>query len=88
MEKQKIMSLHVKLVPAIDTYTRMPHTSYTVYCRKDDIILLTSDWTLRDVIYLFRELHHIDDHTQACLAKPFRKQRNPANSVVSYKSEI
>lgn len=75
MEKEKIMNLHVKLVPAIDLETRMPYDAYTVYCIEESTISSASGWTLRDAITLFRKLHHVDDLTKIILIRPFRKQR-------------
>ena len=71
MEKIKIMNLHVKLVPAIDLETRMPHDAYTVYCTEEST---ASGWTLRDAITLFRKLYHVDELTKVSLIRPFRKQ--------------
>ena len=65
------MNLHVKLVPAIDLETRMPHDAYTVYCAEEST---ASGWTLRDAITLFRKLHHVDELTKVSLIRPFRKQ--------------
>ena len=75
MEKEKIMNLHVKLVPAIDLETRMPYDAYTVYCIEESTISSASGWTLRDAITLFRKLHNVDDLTKIILIRPFRKQR-------------
>ena len=75
MEKEEIMHLHVKLVPAFDFETRMPHDAYTVYCTEEGIISSASGWTLRDAVTLFRKQHHVDERTEIRLVRPFRKQK-------------
>lgn len=75
MEKGKIMNLHVKLVPAFDFETRMPHDAYTVYCIEGELISLASGWTLRDAVTLFRKMHHVDDGTKIRFVRPFKKQK-------------
>lgn len=74
----KIINLHVKLVPAIDFEIRIPHDAYTVYCRIDGAASLASGWTLKDAINLFRKQHHVDNQTRIRLIRPFRKQRHYA----------
>ncbi len=88
MEKEKIMNLHVKLVPAIDIETRMPYDAYTVYCTEESTISSASGWTLRDAITLFRKLHHVDDDTKVSLVRPFRKQKLQTSSTELFESII
>jgi hypothetical protein len=71
----KIINLHVKLVPAIDLETRMPYDAYTVYSKLDGTISSASGWTLRDAVNLFRKVHHVDIQTKVSLVRPFRRQR-------------
>ena len=88
MEKETIMNLHVKLVPAIDLETRMPYDAYTVYCMTESTILSASGWTLRDAITLFRKLRHVDDRIKVRLVRPFRKQKLQASPAEMFESII
>ena len=75
MEKEKIINLHVKLVPAFDLESRMPHDAYTVYCYSGGKYLSSPGWTLKDAIDLFRKLYDVADRTRIRLVRPFLKQR-------------
>jgi hypothetical protein len=88
MEKEKILNLHVKLVPAIDLETRMPYYAYTVYCTEESTILSASGCTLRDAVTLFRKLRHVDDRTKVRLVRPFRKQKLQAIPAEMFESII
>lgn len=79
MEKEKIINLHVKLVPAFDIESRMPHDAYTVYCYSEGKYFSSPGWTLRDAIDLFRKLYDVADRTKIRLVRPFLKQRVRAN---------
>lgn len=74
MEKNKIIHLNVKTVPAFDTETLMPHKAYTVSCLLNGVFSIASGWTLRDAIQLFRQLYYIDGETVIRLIRPFKSQ--------------
>jgi len=74
MESNEIIYLDVKTVPAFDPETKMPHTAYTVSCRKEMKTAIASAWTLRDAVRLFRQIYNITEQTVITLKRPFKPQ--------------
>ena len=74
MEKEEIIRLNVKTVPAFDVETKTSHTAYTVSCMLEGIFAIASAWTLRDAVQLFRRLYDIHEQTHICLMRPFKPQ--------------
>ena len=65
--------LKVKTVPAFDTSSLQPHTSYTVYRDNDGSLQVASGWTLKDAIELFSRLYGCDI-TSLKITRPFIRQ--------------
>lgn len=76
----KLIYLNVRMVPAFDSASMLPHAAYTVYCDHNDEFMYASAWTLKDAVLLFRNLYGIHEDSVIKFKRPFR----PQSSVRSY----
>ena len=73
MEKQNLIFLNVKTVPAFDPIKLCPHTAYTVYQHKDNGLQFASGWTLQDAIEYFAYTYKCN-RADIRLKRPFKQQ--------------